>query len=115
MAEGKYSDLELLSQEDLIVEALQKILKTYAELRRREKVTKDFLKSLCNLSVETRVWWILFEAGGAQRFTDLSRVAGCSRTKLNDVLQELLMEGLVRIVENRYQAVLPPGLVHFLD
>jgi len=113
--EAGFNDLELLSQEALIVEALQKILKTYAELRRRGKVTRDFLKKLCNLSAETRVWWILFEARGAQRFTDIFRVAGCSKTKLNDVLQKLLVEGLVRMVENRYQAVLPPELVHFLD
>jgi len=114
MAESSF-DLELLSQEDLIVTALHKLLRTYAELGRREEAAKDFLRTLCNLSVETRVWFTLWESGGAQRFTDILRVAGCSRTKLSNVMRELLKSGLVRMVENRYQAVLPPGLVHFLD
>jgi len=111
----RFDEETILRSETLIVEALRKLLETYNELRRRGKVTRDFLKKLCSLSVETRVWWILFEARGAQRFTDVFRVAGCSKTKLNDVLQKLLAEGLVRMVGTRYQAVLPPELVHFLD
>ena len=114
MAESSF-DMELLSQKDLIVEALHKLMRTYAELGRREEAAKDFLRTLCSLSVETRVWWTLWESGGAQRFTDLLNVAGCSRTKLSNVLRELLKSGLVRMVENRYQVISPPGLVHFLD
>lgn len=115
MAAGDFNELELLSQEDLIAEIVREVLKTHPELRRRKKVKRDFLKSLCNRSVETRVWWILYEAGGAQRFTDIFPVAGCSRTKLNDTLQKLVEDRLVRKVEALYQAVLPPELVHFLD
>jgi hypothetical protein len=115
MAVGNFDELELLSQEDLIVEALRKLLRAYAELRRREEVTRNFLKGLCSHSVETRVWWFLFEAGGAQRFTDILRVAGCSRTKLNDILTELLKSGHVKMVGKLYQAISPPWLVHFLD
>ena len=110
-----FDEEKILSSEDLIVGALRKLLRAYAELRRREEEERAFLKSLCSLSVETRIWWFLFEAGGAQRFTDIFRVAGCSRTKLNDVLQELLRKGHVKMVETRYQAVSPPWLVHFLD
>ena len=110
MAESSF-DLELLSQEDLIVAALRKLLRTYAELGRREETTRIFLKELCSFSVETRVWWILFEAGGAHRFTDILHIIGCSRTSLSNVLRELLKAGLVRMVENRYQAISPEWLV----
>jgi len=110
MAESSFDDLQLLSQEDLIVEVLRKILKTHAELIRRQEANRSFLKNLCSLSVETRVWWILFESSGAQRFTDILPVAGCSRAKLSDVLRELLKAGLVRMVENRYQAISPISL-----
>ncbi len=115
MAVGSFDELELLSQEDLIVETLRKLLKAYAELRRREDVTRDFLRPLCGFSLETQVWFILWESGGAQRFTDLLRAAGCSRASLSDVLRDLLKAGLVRMVEKRYQAVSPAWLVHFSE
>jgi len=111
MAEGGFNELELLSQEDLIVGTLRKLLKTYAELSRREEVTKDFLTSLCSFSTEAYVWCILWEGGRAQRFTDILRVVGCSRGKLSDVLRELLRVGLVRMVGVRYQSVSPAWLV----
>lgn len=113
MAEDGFNYLELLSQEDLIVEALHKILRTYAELSRREEVTRDLLRALCGFSLETRIWWFLLEASGAQRFTDIYRVVGCSQTSLSDALRELLRVGLVRMVETRYQAVVPAWLLHF--
>ena len=112
MAESGFNKLQLLSQEDLIVETLQRLLKSYAELNRREEITKTFLKSLCALGVESWIWFILWEGGGAQRFTDILHVADCSRSKLSNVLQELLRMGLVRKVEARYQAVSPAWLVH---
>jgi len=111
MAESSFDDLQLLSQEDLIVEALRKFLRSYAELSRREDVTKDFLRKLCGFSLETQIWFTIWESGGAQRFTDLIHIIGCSRTSLSDGLRELLKAGLVRMVENRYQAVSPAWLV----
>jgi len=45
MAAGSFNELELLSQEDLIVDTLRNLLRSYAELRRREEVTRDFLES----------------------------------------------------------------------
>ncbi len=111
MAVGSFDDLELLSQEDLIVEALRKFLKAYAELSRRGDVTKDFLRSLCGFCLETRVWFVLWESGSAQRFTDLHTVVGGSETSLGDALRELLKAGLVRMVEKRYQAVSPAWLL----
>ncbi len=111
MAESGFNKLQLLSQEDLIVETLQRLLKSYAELNRREEVTKTFLKSLCALGVESWIWFILWEGGGAQRFTDILHVADCSRSKLSNVLQELLRVGLVRMVGVRYQAISPAWLV----
>lgn len=113
MAEGSFNELELLSQEDLIVETLRKILRAYAELGRREEITTEFLKSLCGLSLDAWVWFILWESGGAQRFTDILRTAGCSRSKLSDILRELLRAGLVRMVDKRYQAISPAWLVRF--
>ena len=115
MVEGGFNELELLSQEDLIVGALRRVLRAYAELRRREDVTKEFLRSLCGLSLETWVWFVLWEGGGAQRFTDILRVVGCSRSKLSDVLRELLGAGLVRMVEKRYQAISPAWLVRISE
>ena len=111
MAESGFNELQLLSQEDLVVETLRRLLKSYAELSRREEVTKNFLKSLCALGVESWIWYILWEGGGAQRFTDILRFAGCSRSKLSSVLQELLRVGLVRMVGPQYQAVSPAWLV----
>lgn len=111
MGPGSFDELEILGQEDLIVETLRKLLKAYAELDRREDATRDFLKILCGFSLETRVWFILLESGGAQRFTDILRVAGCSRSKLSVVLRVLINSGLVRMVGKRYQAVSPPWLV----
>jgi len=111
MTESGFNELQLLSQEDLIVETLRKLLRSYAELNRREEVTKDFLQSLCALSIESWIWFILWEGGGAQRYTDILRFADCSRSKLSDVLQELQNGGLVRMVGPQYQAVSPAWLV----
>jgi len=115
MAVGGFNELELLSQEELIVGAIRQFLRAYAELSRRGEITKDFLKSICDFSLETQVWFILWEGGGAQRFTEILRVVGCSRASLSDVLRELLKTGLVRMAENRYQAVSPAWLVHFSE
>lgn len=111
MAQEGFNELEILGQEELIVKTLRKLLRAYAEFRRREEVTKDFLKSLCSFNLEAYVWFILWEGGSAQRFTDILRVVGCSRGKLSDVLRELLRVRLVRMVEVRYQAVSPAWLV----
>ena len=113
MAVEVFDEEDILSKENLIDEALHKLLRTYDELLRREEDENRFLKNLCSISVETRTWYILLEAGGSQRFTDIFHVAGCSRWKLNKVLKELLTLGLIRMVENRYQAVSPPWLVQF--
>jgi len=115
MAENSFNDLQLLSQEDLIVEALRKFLRSYAELSRREEITRIFLKELCSFSMETRVWFTLWDSGGSQRFTDILRIVGCSRSKLSAVLRELLKLALVRMVENRYQAVSPEWLVRIRE
>lgn len=115
MAEKGFNDLELLSQEELLKGALQHILDSAAELSRRAEVTRALLKSLCDYSLQTRVWYILFESGGTQRFTDILGSVGCSRAKLSEILLELLMAGLVRKVESRYQAVSPAWLVHFSE
>jgi len=115
MEEGSFNELELLSQEDLIVDTLRKLLRAYAELSRREEVTRDFLRSLCGFSLETQTWFVLWEGGGAQRFTDLLRAVGCARAKLSEILRELLRAELVRMVGKRYQAISPAWLVHYSE
>jgi len=111
VTESSLNELELLSNKSLVAEALQLFINTYIELSRRREVTKDFLRDLCSFSVEAQVWYILWESGGSQRFTDILLLVGCSRSKLSDVLRELLRVGLVRMVEKRYQAVSPAWLV----
>lgn len=111
VAESRFEDIEILSQEEIIVSALRKLLQTFAEISRREEVTKDFLKQLCSFNLETGVWFLLWESGGSQRFTDILRVIGCSRGKLSKVLRNLLGAGLIRMVDERYQAVSPAWLV----
>jgi len=111
MAESEFNELQLLSQEDLIVETLRGLLRSYAEFNRREEITKNFLESLCGLDMKSWIWFILWEGGGAQRYTDILRFADCSRSKLSDVLQELQNVGLVRMVGPQYQAVSPAWLV----
>lgn len=100
--------MEILSQEDLIVEAMNNILKANAELIRRDEALRVFLKKLCSMSIETRIWWTLFEAGGSQKFTDVLRIVGCSKGKLISTLRELEKVGLVRRVGRRYQAISAP-------
>ena len=122
MTVESFNEEKILSLEDLL-ERLHRHIdnlhgdvdKTFSEVIRRKEEKRGFLKKLCSQSIETWVWWILFEAGRAQRFIDIFRVAGCSRWKLNEVLQKLLRAGLVRMVDNRYQAIIPPWLVQFLN
>lgn len=110
----RFNELELLSQEDLIIETLRMFLKACTERVRREEITKEFLKSICGFSLEGRVWWTLLESGMSQRFTDIHKSVGCSPTSLTDVLGELLRVGHVRMVGKRYQAVFPAiWLLHF--
>lgn len=111
MGKDDFNELKLLSQEDLIVDALRKLLRAYKELSRRGEITREFLEALCSFSTDTLVWYILWESGGAQRFTDILHAAGCSRSKLSDVLRDLLRVGLIRMVKRRYQAVSPAWLV----
>ena len=115
MGEGGFNELELLSQEDLIVETLRKLLRAYAELSRRDKVTSDFLESLCDFSIETRIWFDLWESGGAQRFTDILQIDKRQRSTLSGILRVLLRAGLIRKVEKRYQAVSPAWLVRKIE
>jgi len=110
-----FNDLELLSQEDLIVETLRNLLKTYHELNRRQEKTKDFLETLCGLNLDSWIWFILWESGGPQRFTDILRNVGGSRSVLGPALQKLLKEGLIRQVDKKYQAVSPAWLVRISE
>jgi hypothetical protein len=107
MAEGGFNELENVDKEVLLVEAFLGLLDAYRELSRHKKTAINWLRSLCGFSTETSVWFILWESEGTQRFTDILKAAGCSRSKLSDVLRDLLNEGMVKMVEGRYQAVSP--------
>ena len=109
----EFNELNLLSQEALIVKTLRTILDTYAELKRREDVNTEFLKTFCNLNQDTWVWYVLWEAGSAQRYTDILSITRVTRPTLSKLLQKLLKEGLIRKIGMRYQAVVPPYLVKF--
>ena len=111
MAESGFNELQLRSQKDLTFVTLRDLFKSYAEFNRREDITKDFLRSLCGLDMKTWIWFILWEAGGAQRHADILRFVGCSKWKLNNSLNELLRVGLVRKVGELYQTVSPAWLV----
>ncbi len=115
MTVESFDEEEMLSLEELLERLHRYIDKTFSEIIRREEDKRGFFKILCSQSVETDIWWILLESGGAQRFTDILPLADCSRWKLNEVLQKLMRAGLVRMVENRYQAVSPAWLVQFLN
>jgi len=108
VAEDSFKELEFLDKEALIVESFLGLLDAYRELNRYKKTSIVFLRKLCGFSTETSVWFILWESEGAQRFTDILKAAGCSRSKLSDVLRALLNTGLLRMVEGRYQAVSTP-------
>ena len=71
----------------------------------------NFLNSLCVMSLEPWIWFILWKTGEEHRFTDILQIVDCSRSKLSHVLHELLRMGLVRKAESRYQAVSPAWLV----
>ena len=111
-----FNELEILSQEELIIENLRKLIATYNELSRREEATKQFFYTLCEMHLDTRVWYHLWEAQSAQRFTDIRRTVGCSRKGLSDAVRTLLKRGLIRMIEEgylypRYQAISPAWLV----
>ena len=106
-----FNELEILSQEELIIENLRKLIATYNELSRREEATKEFFYALCGMHLDTKIWYHLWEAQGAHRFTDIRKSMRCSRPSLSDALRTLLKEGLIRMVDERYQAVSPAWLV----
>jgi len=113
MAEKGLINLGLRSQEDILEEAFRYLFDAYAELRRRGDITGDFFKSFRGFCLENRVWLILWESGGAQRFTDIFIAVGGGKGTLSKALMNLLNAGLVRMVRGRYQAVCPAWLVHF--
>lgn len=117
MAGKDFNELELLSQKELILRSIRHYLESAEELSRREDVTGAFFKSLNGFSLENRVWFILWEGGGAQRFTDILKAVDCSTATLSKALMNLLNAepALVRMVKGRYQAVSPVWLLHFSE
>ncbi len=110
---SSFNDLELLTQEALIVKTLRTILDTYKELKRREDINAKFLKTFCGLNEDTWLWYVLWEAGSAQRYTDILSITRFTRPRLSRFLQKLLKAGLIRKIGMRYQAIVPPSLVTF--
>jgi len=71
---------------------------------------EEFLEKICSLNNSTHIWYLLWESGGAQRFTDILRFSGVSRSFLSHALGDLLELELIRQVNGKYQAIRPEGL-----
>ena len=72
-----------------------------------EREIDVFLEWLCSYSRITEVWYVLWQGGGAYRYTDILRYMEISRSSLSRALSELRADDLVRMVGPRYQAVAP--------
>ena len=107
-----YSDyLKLLTQKDLIEEALGRFLMAHDELIQRDDAVTEFLRTLCSLTTDTWIWFTLWEAGGAYRFSELLSQADCSDSTLKRKILNLRVHGLVRQVNGLYSAVSPAWLI----
>ena len=67
----------------------------------------EFLERLCGYSWTTEIWFVLWQGGGAYRFTEILRFTGISRSWLPEVLSRLRADALVRMVNGKYQAIVP--------
>lgn len=67
----------------------------------------NFVKNLVGQSRTSNVFFTLLEAEGAQRFTDIRDHMRISPAGLTDSLRDLLLNGLVRMVGKKYQAIAP--------
>ena len=76
-----------------------------------EREIDEFLEWLCGYSRITEVWYVLWQGGGAFRYTDILRYMDIARSTLSRALSELRSDDLVRMVGPRYQAVAPEGLL----
>lgn len=113
MAKGDFNKEKILSLEDILKGVHLNIDKAFAEVKRRDEMKDDYYEAIFRLEKpKTRmVLDVLRESGGAHRFTDILRIVVCSPTTLTTALDELVMEGLVRRIEKRYQAVSPAWFV----
>jgi len=68
---------------------------------------EEFLDRLCDYSSTTRVWRALHRGGGAYTWTEIHRFTGVSSSTLSNALLNLLADDLVRLVNGKYQAVIP--------
>lgn len=69
-----------------------------------------FVKKLCGPTRCSDVYFTLLEARSAQRFTDIRDHIRITSSTLTRALHELMLEGLVRMVGKKYQALSPPWL-----
>ena len=76
-----------------------------------EREIDEFLEWLCSYSRITEVWYVLWQGGGAFRYTEILRYMDISRSTLSRALSELRSDDLVRMVGPRYQAVSPEWLL----
>ena len=71
---------------------------------------EELLGRLCGYNRTTEVWLALMKGGGAYRFTEIQRFTGLSSSTLTDALHRLLTDDLVRILDGKYQALVPEAL-----
>ncbi len=127
MAEEDFKEEKILSLEDIIKgiqlkvdKAIAEVIKlplevdkAFAEFVRRNEMKDEYYEALFRLEKPTtrKVLSVLRESSGAHRFNDIRRIVDCSPTTLINALRELIDEGLVMNVEERYQASSPAWFV----
>lgn len=75
---------------------------------------EEYLERLCCFTATTQIWFILYKGGGAYRFTEILNETHISRSALSNILPRLLALDLIRVVDGKYQAIIPGFLIHGL-
>jgi DNA-binding transcriptional regulator GbsR (MarR family) len=93
-------------------EETNEIMEHINSIRQRMTSSRsDFIKTLCDFSMETSVWAYLWE-NGPTRFTDLVDINYCSKGKMSSVLKDLQRANLVTLRYKLYEAIVPDWLAH---
>ena len=123
MGEEDFNEEKILSPEDIIkglqlkvdkaiaevINLPREVAKAFAELKRRAEMKDYYYEAIFRLGKPStrQVLSVLRESGGSHKFTEILRIVDYSPTTLTNALEELQEAGLVRKVEDRYQAVSP--------
>jgi len=125
MMEEDFNKEMILSSEDIIkglhlkidkataeVTSLHlKVDNAFAEVESRREVFLEFLEDFCAPHTENRVWSEMLKGGGAYRVSELPPFVHVSIQNLYKIIERLKRRGLVKMIGNRYQAVLPEAFI----